>query len=311
MRTRLIGGALGAAILQSRIFIIIFMGGNVMANEAMMGTGQQGAFKASAMTNPVIKKLGKVTEQATDGRVATYGGIGAKTIFFLILTGVGIGAFFILHSMFGGGDGIPITIGDGTEVTIAFKEMPIILAAVLLTVITPLIAWLIRPAIPLFGSLYSLSQGYVIAFMAFVYNGQYDMYMWLALLITMAIVLVMLFLYMKRIIRVTAKFNAVIRVLFFTTVLSGLGAFVLSFIPATKGLITALSGNPILSIGGSILFIIVAALFLLSDFDAVEKTVEHQLPKKYEWAAAYGLVFTVIWLYFKVLNLLMQINSKR
>ena len=283
-----------------------------MANEAAMGTSGQGAFKASAMTNPVIRKLGKVTEQATDGRVATYGGIGAKTIFFLLLTVVGVGAFFLIHNMYAGGtDGFSFAIGDGTDVTIAFREVPFIIAAVLLTIITPLIAWLIRPAIPVFGSLYSLSQGYVIAFMAFVYNGQYDMYMWLALLITMAIVLVMLFLYMKRIIRVTAKFNAVIRVLFFTTVLSGLGAFVMSLIPATRGIITALAGNPIISIGGSIVFIIVAALFLLSDFDAVEKTVEHQLPKKYEWAAAYGLVFTVIWLYFKVLNLLMQLNSKR
>ena len=280
-----------------------------MANGAMATTGQQGAFKASAMTNPVIKKLGKVTEQAADGRVATYGGIGAKTIFFLILTGVGVGIFFLMHSMYGGGDGIPIKIGDGTDVTIAFREMPFILAAGIFTLITPMIAWLIRPAIPVFGSLYSLSQGFMIAFMAFIYNGQYDMYMWLALLITIAIVLVMLFLYMKRIIKVTAKFNSVIRILFFTTVLSGLGAFIMSFIPATKGLITALSANPVLSIGGSIVFIIIAALFLLSDFDAVEKTVEHQLPKKYEWAAAYGLVFTVIWLYFKVLNLLMKLKG--
>ena len=281
-----------------------------MANETMVGTGQQGAFKASAMTNPVIKKLGRVTEQAANGRVATYGGIGAKTIFFLLLTGIGVGAFFVIHNMLGGGATFDIEV-SGQKISFAYQELPVLLGAGVFTVITPLIAWLIRPAIPVFGSLYSLSQGYVIAFMAYAYKGQYDMYVWLALIITLAIILVMLFLYMKRIIKVTKKFNSVIKVLFFTTVLSGFGAVAMSFFPGTRGLITALSGNPIISIAGSVIFIIVAALFLLSDFDAIEKTVEHQLPKKYEWAAAYGLVFTVIWLYFKVLNLLMQLGSKK
>jgi len=281
-----------------------------MANETMVGTGQQGAFKASAMTNPVIKKLGRVTEQAANGRVATYGGIGAKTIFFLLLTGIGVGAFFVIHNMLGGGATFDIEV-SGQKISFAYQELPVLLGAGVFTVITPLIAWLIRPAIPVFGSLYSLSQGYVIAFMAYAYKGQYDMYVWLALIITLVILLVMLFLYMKRIIKVTKKFNSVIKVLFFTTVLSGFGAVAMSFFPGTRGLITALSGNPIISIAGSVIFIIVAALFLLSDFDAIEKTVEHQLPKKYEWAAAYGLVFTVIWLYFKVLNLLMQLGSKK
>jgi len=45
--------------------------------------------------------------------------------------------------------------------------------------------------------------------------------------------------------------------------------------------------NAAFSIGISILFIIIAALFLLSDFDAIEKTAEHQLPKKYEWTAGF------------------------
>lgn len=280
-----------------------------MEHEVMLESNQAGGFEANRMTNPVIRKLGRVTEQATAGNAATYGGIGAKTIFFLILTVVGIGVFFVLHNMFAGGDVFKMDI-SGQEIEFAYQEVPIIIGAAFLTFVTPFLAWLLRPVIPVIGSLYAVSQGYLLAFLAAAYKGTYDQYMWLALIITIAIVVVMLFLYMKRIIKVTKKFNAVIRVLFFTTLVSGLSAVIMSFIPWTRGLIQALSGNPIISIGGSIIFIIIAALFLLSDFDAIEKTVEHQLPKKYEWAAAFGLVFTVIWLYFKVLNLLLTINSK-
>ena len=41
--------------------------------------------------------------------------------------------------------------------------------------------------------------------------------------------------------------------------------------------------------------------------------VNDKLPKKYEWMAAFALSFTVIWLYLKVLDLIMTIagNNKK
>ena len=285
-----------------------------MADESMkMNNRLPRGFNTDVLTNPVISKLGKVRNQANDGRVATYQGIGIKTFYFLILTLLGVGAFFFLHSYFGNSTDsfeFPFAIGDGTPVRFAIREMAIFVVALILTVITPIIAWLIRPAIPVFGSLYALSQGYIVAFVAKVYNGQYYMYMLLALIITLSIVAVMLFLHMKRIIRVTEKLRSVMKIVFCTTVLGGTGAFILSLLPATREGMAALSRKPMLSIGISILFIIIATLFLLSDFDAIEKSVEHQLPKKYEWTAAYGLVFTVIWLYFKVFNLVMKLRKR-
>ena len=275
----------------------------------------EGGFKTNMMTNPVIKKLGKVTEEAQGGKVATYGGIGVKTVFLLLLTVLGIGLFFIVHNYFAANSGAASTIDIpmGPEnLEFYAKELPFLIIAGIFTIVTPLIAWAIRPAIPVFGSLYALSQGYLIAFMAFVYKGQYDMYVWLALAITIVIIFVMLFLYVKRIIKVTEKFNSVLKTLFFTTVLSGLGAFALSFvpIPALQNVMKSLQNNWIISLISSIAFIVIAALFLLSDFDAIEKTVENNLPKKYEWAAAYGLVFTVIWLYLKVLDLLIKVAGR-
>ncbi|WP_366072660.1 Bax inhibitor-1/YccA family protein [uncultured Anaerovibrio sp.] len=47
--------------------------------------------------------------------------------------------------------------------------------------------------------------------------------------------------------------------------------------------------TPGVSIGISIVFVIIAALFLLVDFDTIERCVENGVDKQYEWMAAWGL----------------------
>ena len=51
-------------------------------------------------------------------------------------------------------------------------------------------------------------------------------------------------------------------------------------------------------------------LFLISDFSLIQTCVEEGYPKEYEWSAAFGLVFTVIWVYLKILDLLMRFAGK-
>lgn len=72
-------------------------------------------------------------------------------------------------------------------------------------------------------------------------------------------------------------------------------------------------GNFWVSIGLTILSIIIACLFLISDFATIDNVVENKMPAKYEWMAAFGLAFTIIWIYVKILDLLIQIvgNSKK
>ena len=267
-------------------------------------------FSTSIMSNPIIRRLGKVTDTAEKGHAATYAGIGFKTIFFLLLTAGGVLGFFFMRAFFSyedvGADAI--TFG---AMSVGMHEIVVFLIAAFLTLITPFLAWIIRPTIPVTGSLYAASQGFVIAFSANLYGGEYIHLIWLALFLTIIIILAMLILYMARIIKVDKKFNSVLKVLFFSSILGSIGIVVCRFIPLTADFANYILNNAVISIGGSILMIIIAALFLLSDFDAVEKTVEHQLPKKYEWAAAFGLVFTVIWLYLKVLNLLVKLTSRK
>ena len=60
----------------------------------------------------------------------------------------------------------------------------------------------------------------------------------------------------------------------------------------------------------SVIFIIIAALFLIFDFDTIDHVVKDKLPKKYEWQAAFGLAFTVIRLYLKVLDIIITIAGR-
>ena len=60
----------------------------------------------------------------------------------------------------------------------------------------------------------------------------------------------------------------------------------------------------------SVLGIVVAAMFLLVDFDTIQTAVEARLPRKYEWIAAFGLAFSVIWLFLKVLDLILKLKDK-
>jgi uncharacterized YccA/Bax inhibitor family protein len=56
--------------------------------------------------------------------------------------------------------------------------------------------------------------------------------------------------------------------------------------------------------------IVVGAFMLMSDFNFVDTGVRNGLPKIYEWTAAYGLVFAVIWIYVEMLRLLSYLRGR-
>lgn len=115
----------------------------------------------------------------------------------------------------------------------------------------------------------------------------------------------MLILYTTRIIKVTAKFRKFMFILFGSIIIGSIFLIVMHFIPGLNIVAMGIDGilaNPVVSIISSIVFII-AAIFLVADFDGIERKMD----KSYEWMAAFGLAYTIIYLYFKILNLLVQI----
>ena len=256
-------------------------------------------------SNPVMRRLDKVNEYADDN-AATFGGITGKTIYFLLFSVVGIFLQLILAKTLAGGQLVNFNI-KGFEVSLYMDEIFALLGATILAIIFQLLAFFARGTTPVTGALYCVTQGYFISFLVFKVLRGFEYLGALALLITMLIVVVMAVLYSTGIIRVTKKFRMVMLTLFITVIAVSLFTFIGSFIPFTQPMIAALRQNFVLSIVFGVIFIIIAALFLICDFNTIDHVVNDRLPKKYEWQAAFGLSFTVLWLYLKVLDLIITI----
>src|ERR1700735_5342654 len=73
---------------------------------------------------------------------------------------------------------------------------------------------------------------------------------------------------------------------------------------------TTINGSGPIGIGFSVVVVIVASLNLVLDFDFIESGVRAGAPKYMGWYAAFGLMVTLIWLYFEILRLLSKLRSR-
>ena len=144
--------------------------------------------------------------------------------------------------------------------------------------------------------------------LASVLGAEYTYMIYMALGITFILVGVMAFLYATRIVKVDKHFRTIVMTLFFTTVFSGVIYFVLGLIPGVNKMLAFVQGSPVFSII-LVVYIIIGCAFLLVDFDTIERCVEHKLPKKYEWMAAFGLAYTIIYLFLKIFDLISKLTQ--
>ncbi|MFA7136026.1 MAG: Bax inhibitor-1/YccA family protein, partial [Bacteroidales bacterium] len=129
-----------------------------------------------------------------------------------------------------------------------------------------------------------------------------------ATLLTIITALVMLVVYKMNIIKVDGKFAKVM--------LIAIGSiafyYIISIILGMFGVnLTMLHNSGPLSIGISIVIVLVAAFSLLLDFNFIEKASAAGAPKYMEWYGAFGLMVTLIWLYLEILKLLAKFAGSR
>ena len=161
--------------------------------------------------------------------------------------------------------------------------------------------------VPLYAALEGLALGGVSA----IFNEQYyDGIAGQAILLTVGIFTALLFAYKSRIIQPNENFKLGI---FAAT--AGIGiAYLINFIMSFwgSGLSVMNIDNPSpMSIGFSVVVIIIASLNLVLDFDFIEQGSEAGIPKYMEWYGAFGLLVTLIWLYLEILRLLAKLQSRR
>lgn len=266
-------------------------------------------------SNPVMNRLSKIDEiAAPDERTAGYGRIALKTAYFLLFTVAGLLIYLVMNDVWFSHQEAMLNFNyRGFTATASGMQLGFFAGAAIIAIITQIIAFFVRKAIPVVGAIYSFSQGFIISFIVFTILPENYRYLGLlALAITIVIVMVMMILYTTRVIKASKKFHMVMFSLFAGMIGISIFSFVGYLIPLTRPFVASILGNFWISLGISVLSLIIATLFLISDFAMIENVVENKMPAKYEWMASFGLAFTVLWIYVKVLEILIRVlgNSR-
>ena len=162
---------------------------------------------------------------------------------------------------------------------------------------------------PFIVPLYSISQGFVVGGISYFYNLQYEGIVLQAVLLTILVLFSMLFAYRSKIIKPTENFKLAI----FSSIMAIFVLYVVGFFMGLFG--TGLSildprNSSLASIGASVFIVAIGAFSLVIDFDFIEEGAEKGAPKYMEWYGAFGLLVTLIWLYFEILRLVAKLRNR-
>lgn len=154
---------------------------------------------------------------------------------------------------------------------------------------------------------YALFEGLAIGGISAIFEMQYPGIVLQAVALTFGTMFCLLMVYKSGLIKVTDKFRKGLFAATGAIFLVYMMNFVMGFFGSGISLIT--SASP-MGIGFSLIIVCVAALNLVLDFDFIERGASMGVPKQMEWYAAFGLMVTLIWLYFEILRLLAKTRRR-
>lgn len=160
---------------------------------------------------------------------------------------------------------------------------------------------------PITAPLYALVEGLAIGGISSMFEASYPGIVIQAVSLTFGTMFVMLAAYSTGFIRVTERFKLGVIAATGGIFIFYMASMVLSFFGITMPLIYSSSMFGILF---SLFVVVIAALNLVMDFDAIEQGARQGAPKYMEWYGSFALMVTLIWLYFEFLRLLSKIQSR-
>jgi uncharacterized YccA/Bax inhibitor family protein len=162
-------------------------------------------------------------------------------------------------------------------------------------------------AAPYTAPLYAVLEGLLLGGISALYNARYAGLPLQAVALTFGVFAALLLVYRTGLIRATENFRLGVVAATGGIMIMYLLSFVLRFFGVQMGF---LHDSSPLSIGISLVIVVVAALNLVLDFDFIERGVAHGAPKYMEWYAAFGLLVTLVWLYLEILRLLSKLQGR-
>jgi len=155
--------------------------------------------------------------------------------------------------------------------------------------------------------IYAVFEGLFLGAISAMFEVMYPGLVMRAVSLTFGVFFMMLILYRSGTIRASEKFRKVIFAATGGIALVYLVSFIAGMFGANLGF---MHGNSLMSIGFSLVVVVIAALNLILDFDMISRGANSYAPKYMEWYGAFGLMVTLIWLYLELLRLLSKIASR-
>lgn len=262
-------------------------------------------------TNPAVSRVRNFDDAFSGFETATYGGVLAKTLYFLATILLGIGAFFYIHNYYAAEHFTAAVIADGY--VIYANEAAILTGVMIATLVCAIISGFVPAAIPVAGTVYCAGMGYAATFISYTYAAVYKGIIIEALLLTILVIAVMAVLYTTKLVKVGEGFKTVVYTTLLVSFIGGCIFSLMLWLAPNSTLVTSilrLQNGP-LGIFMAVVGVLLGAALILCDFETISETVEHGLSKKYEWYCSFSLMTSVIYLYLKVLQLLVRINNNR
>jgi uncharacterized YccA/Bax inhibitor family protein len=160
---------------------------------------------------------------------------------------------------------------------------------------------------PYTGPLYAVLEGLLLGGVSALYNARFAGLPLQAVALTFGVFVALLVVYRAGLVRATENFRLGVFAATGGIMVMYLLTWVLGFFGVQMAF---LHDSSPLSIGISLVVVVVAALNLVLDFDFVERGVAHGAPKVMEWYAAFGLLVTLVWLYLELLRLLAKLQGR-
>jgi uncharacterized YccA/Bax inhibitor family protein len=156
--------------------------------------------------------------------------------------------------------------------------------------------------------LYSVFEGLVIGTISRVYNDYYSGIVAQAVIGTVAAFVGILFLYKSGKLRATPKFTRILLGAVAGYFVLGLISLVASFFHVGNGM--GFYGVTGLGLLMSVAGVALASLFLVLDFDQIERSIAQGAPAIEAWRSGFGLIVTLVWIYLEILRLLSILRDR-
>jgi uncharacterized YccA/Bax inhibitor family protein len=155
--------------------------------------------------------------------------------------------------------------------------------------------------------LYAVFQGVAVGAISNFYNSyaessNYQGIILQAVVATMTTFGVMLALYVTGVVKVTKRFASILIVAAVSYLLLGVASLVAALFGVGGG--WGFYGIDGLGLAICVIGVLIAAFFLMLDFEAINQGIKQGAPERESWRMAFGLVVTLIWLYLEFLRLL-------